>query len=172
MVLLDMGQEQQPVGDQDEPGADSAELPDPRGSFLEAGRTRSLNSLAFYVASTFGVSPIEATAICEHIFQELIQQFYELGVCYMPNFGWLEYNQEASHRGGAVQAVLEPSDAMKETLAKMQRAMASPEFSLAAIELKIRNTTAFSGKAISDGQSTRDRLATSNDVSARYADPF
>ena len=133
-----------------------AQLPSSCGDAVyEEAKGQSLNELAFYVASTFCVPPNVATAICEHIFQELAQQFYEHGRCYFPNFGLAEY------KDGSLS--VQPSDAMLETLAKIKSALSTNKFSLAGIGIKIRGDHV---------QCAGIGLAAEHALQARNPDPF
>ena len=75
-----------------------------------------LGELAKQLALVFGVSPIAASAVIEHVFQALIQQFYEKGECYFPNFGWIRFENDG-HTG------LLPNEAFKKTLERMEKAV-------------------------------------------------
>lgn len=77
----------------------------------------------------FGVLPVVATAICEHVFQELAFQFFERGWAYLPNFGWIGYK-----RG---EPCFVPCPALKETCEKIQRSLRTKEFRLAGWEMKL-----------------------------------
>ena len=100
-------------------------------AFLEEARSAGLDELGANLSRMFAVFPVVVTGIVEHVFQELIFQFFERGVAYLPNFGWLCY------KNGQVQFF--PSDSMSETCSRMKTALDSNEFSLAGWEIKLRS---------------------------------
>ena len=107
------------------------EDPDDSISPQDLERATCLGDLSEYLGKTLIVGPVVATAIVEHVFQELIKQFYERGVAYLPNFGWIRY------KDGEV--FLESNAALQETTKKMKLAIESESFALAAIELMIKS---------------------------------
>lgn len=94
-------------------------------------KAECLGELAEQLAVVFGATPIVASAIVEHVFQCLIQQFYEKGKCYFPNFGWCVMQEEQVCHAGAGFVM---SPAMAETLKRMQKAREADGFSLALID--------------------------------------
>ncbi len=74
-------------------------------------------------------SPILASAITSHLFQILIRQFYENGRVYLPNFGWLIFEDG--------EVVFSKSAAMCDTANKMHLAEISEKASLALINERV-----------------------------------
>ncbi len=89
-----------------------------------------LGELAANLALSFSVSPIVSTAIVEHVFQELLRQFYQKGETYLPNFGLFRYSEnENCHE-------FLPCDSFVRNLDRMKEANESDRFLMALIERK------------------------------------
>ena len=93
---------------------------------LSLDSDRCLSELAYSVSLMLGTPPIASTAICEHVFQSLIEHFYQNGSMYLPSIGWIHYVDG--------DAVLTPCGAMEQTLTKLSAAIDSRVFSFANIE--------------------------------------
>jgi len=90
-----------------------------------------LGELAATLAICFSVSPVVSTAIVEHVFQELLRQFYQKGETYLPNFGHFRYSKE----GGSCEILL--CDSFLRNLDRMKEANKSEDsLSMALIERK------------------------------------
>lgn len=98
--------------------------------FLEEVKGATLNELGGNLSQMFGVLPVVATAVCEHVFQELASQFFERGAVYIPNFGWIVYDKGGTKFVG--------SAALSENCLKITKAMKNPSFTLAGWEMKSR----------------------------------
>ena len=89
-----------------------------------------LGELSANLSIVFSVSPIVSTAIVEHVFQELLRQFYQKGETYLPNFGLFRYSEnENCHE-------FLPCDSFVRNLDRMKEANESDRFLLALIERK------------------------------------
>ena len=90
-----------------------------------------LGEIVGEISVALNVTPIMASAVLEHVFQSMARQFYEKGVTYFPNFGYIEYQEG--------EVFFSPSPAMHETLSKMDTSLISEHFTLALIEKRIQN---------------------------------
>ena len=88
-----------------------------------------LGDLAELIGKTCGLTPMDASQVITHVFQGLIHQFFERGVVYFPNFGWLRYEN------GDI--AFDKNAAFHQTLEKMRVAIDAESFSLAGIEVLI-----------------------------------
>ncbi len=90
-----------------------------------------LGEIVGEVSLALNVTPITASITIEHVFQALVRQFYEKGMAYFPNFGYIEYQEG--------EVFFSPSPAMHETLSKMDASLISEHFTLALIEKRIQD---------------------------------
>lgn len=74
-----------------------------------------LSELAHNLAIILMTTPMSVSALIEIVFQELVRQFYEKGRTYLPNFGWILFED------GDI--VFSKNSAMQGTLAKMQASL-------------------------------------------------
>jgi len=93
---------------------------------LEERRDRCLSEVSYGVAEMLSLPPIASTAIVQHVFQEILQQFYETGTAYFPNFGWLEFVDG--------EAIFLECEAFSKTTSRMAEALRSKTFSFALID--------------------------------------
>lgn len=92
-----------------------------------------LGELAGTLAVSFCVSPLVSTAIVEHVFQELLRQFYQKGETYLPNFGLFRYSEEmCCHE-------FFPCDSFSRNLDKMKEANESEKLTMALIERRTKD---------------------------------
>jgi len=98
-------------------------------AFLQ--KTKLLGDLSKTISSTLLVTPIVATAIIEHVFQELLKQFYERGETYLLNFGLLRYSEaEACHQ-------FVPCDSFARVMDDMRQAGNSEKECMALMERRV-----------------------------------
>lgn len=98
-----------------------------------SNRQKLLGELAGVLAISFCMSPIVSTAIVEHVFQELLRQFYQKGETYLPNFGLFRYSEEmCCHE-------FLPCDSFSRNLDKMKEANESEKMTMALIERRIKD---------------------------------
>ena len=90
-----------------------------------------LGEIVGELSLALSVNHITASAVIEHVFQALARQFYEKGMAYLPNFGYIEYQEG--------EVFFSPSPAMHETLSKMDVSLISEHFTLALIERRIQD---------------------------------
>ncbi len=90
-----------------------------------------LGEIVGELSVALSVNHITASAVIEHVFQALARQFYEKGMAYLPNFGYIEYQEG--------EVFFSPSPAMHETLSKMDVSLISEHFTLALIEKRIQD---------------------------------
>lgn len=90
-----------------------------------------LGEIVGELSLALSVNQITASAVLEHVFQSLARQFYEKGMAYLPNFGYIEYQEG--------EVFFSPSPAMHETLSKMDVSLISEHFTLALIERRIQD---------------------------------
>lgn len=93
---------------------------------LELDRDKCLSDLSYSLSEMLGIPPIAATAVTEHVFQSLVEHFYESGSAYICNFGWLHVIDG--------EIVFTPCEAMEQTSAKLRAAISSGTSSFAMIE--------------------------------------
>lgn len=109
----------------------SEEVQDTKAPVLPK-KQRLLGEIAGTLAISFCVSPIVSTAIVEHVFQELLRQFYQKGETYLPNFGLFRYSEEL-----CCQEFL-PCDSFSRNLNRMKEANESEAMTMALIEKRIK----------------------------------
>lgn len=108
------------------------EVESPENAVLQ-NKTELLGELSSNLALGFCVSPIVSTAIIEHVFQELLRQFYQKGETYLPNFGLFRYSEEmCCHE-------FFPCDSFARNLSKMKEANESEAMTMALIEQRIKD---------------------------------
>jgi len=90
-----------------------------------------LGEIVGEISLALSVTPMTASVVIEHVFQSLARQFYEKGLTYFPNFGYIEYQEG--------EVFFSPGPAMHDTLSKMDASMLSEQFSLALIEKRLNN---------------------------------
>ena len=90
-----------------------------------------LGEIVGELSLALSVNHITASAVIEHVFQALARQFYEKGMAYLPNFGYIEYQEG--------EVFFSPSPAMHETLSKMDVSLISEHFTMALIERRIQD---------------------------------
>lgn len=103
---------------------------DSEAAFLQ--KTHLLGELSKTISLSLLVSPIVSTAIIEHVFQELLKQFYQKGMAYLPNFGLLRYSSKdcsfdlspCESFCRVMDQMKEADDAESECLALVERRMA------------------------------------------------
>lgn len=103
---------------------------------LEDRRDRCLSEVSYGVAEMLSLPPIASTAVVEHVFQEMLQQFYETGTAYFPNFGWLEFVDG--------EVVFLECEAFSKTISRMAESLNSKTFSFALMDqfLPVEKTNA------------------------------
>jgi hypothetical protein len=100
-----------------------------QAAFLQ--KTKLLGDLSKTISSTLLVTPIVATAIIEHVFQELLKQFYESGETYLLNFGLLRYSEaEGCHQ-------FVPCDSFARVMDDMRQAGNSEKECMALMERRV-----------------------------------
>ena len=103
----------------------------PENAVLQ-NKTELLGELAGSLAIGFCVSPIVSTAIVEHVFQEILRQFYQRGETYLPNFGLFRYSEEMSCHEFV------PCDSFARNLDRMKEANESEAMTMALIERRVK----------------------------------
>lgn len=76
-----------------------------------------------------GLPPTASTAVIQHVFQILAEQFYQSGFVSLPNFGDIVF-----HDG---EAVFLPSETLNSTVERLKKAIDSNQFSFAGIEIQL-----------------------------------
>ena len=89
-----------------------------------------LGEISRDLSMMFAVTPMISTAIVEHVFQEILKQFYQRGETYLPNIGLLRYSSDGCHE-------LVPCNSFVRTVEKMEAADKSEEISMALIQKRI-----------------------------------
>lgn len=92
-----------------------------------------LGELAATLALSFCVAPIVSTAVVEHVFQELLRQFYQKGETYLPNFGFLRYIEDR-HCYEFV-----PCESFLRNMNRMQESIDSERFTMALVEKRVES---------------------------------
>ena len=98
-------------------------------SKLDVKKEKSLSEASYSLGLVLGLPPIASTAVIQHVFQILAEQFYQSGVTYLPNLGWLQYMDG--------EAVFIPCEALDSTTRKIADALESRQFSFAGCEMQM-----------------------------------
>lgn len=96
---------------------------------LDVKKENSLSEASYSLGLTLGLPPMASTAVIQHVFQILAEQFYLSGGTYLPNLGWLQYIDG--------EVIFLPCDAMNSTVERLEKGIESREFTFAGIECQI-----------------------------------
>ena len=98
-------------------------------SNLDVKKEKSLSEASYSLGLMLGLPPIAASAVIQHVFQILAEQFYLSGYCELPNLGSLVF-----HDG---EAIFLPCEALNSTTRKIADALESRQFSFAGCEMQL-----------------------------------